>query len=133
MTATYVLTTSIGQVRLLIPDSNIVTPVFTDEEITAMLLMENSRVKRGAALCLETMASSEAYVQKAIRLLDLSTDGPKVAAELRARAKTLRGQDADDLTVEQAVSGEALFEVAEWPLGPPSARDYLDRRYWSGE
>ena len=127
---TYVLTEPTGQVRLLIPDT--VTPgIFSDEEIAALLLLEGSRVKRAAALALETIASSEAYTQKVIKLLDLSTDGAKVSDALLARALALRAQDAADLVNEDAADG-AGFEVAEWDLGPASQRDYLSRnaRLW---
>lgn len=127
MSFTYLLSTDVGKIRLLIPDTNPAAHVFEDEELEGCLALEGGRVKRAAALALETMASNEAYTQKAIKLLDLSTDGPKVAAELRARAKTLREQDAADGLAEDASAGHAGFEIAEWPLGPASARDYLAR------
>lgn len=95
-------TTDIGRVRLLCTDLDEVEPLFDDAHITAFLAMESGRVKRAAAQALETMASSEAIVSKAIRTLDLQTDGPKVASELRQRAKALREQDA-----EQADDGGA--------------------------
>lgn len=126
MAFTYSLATDIGKIRLLIFDANAVRYVFEDEELTIFLGMEASRIKRAAALALETMASNENFVQKAIRLLDLSTDGAKVAAEMRARAAILRKQDADDLVTEE-VDDSAGFEIAEWPLGPASHRDYIDR------
>jgi hypothetical protein len=135
MSFSYLTSTDVGKMRLLIPDTNPAAHVFEDEELDACLGLEGGRVKRAAALALETMASNEAYTQKAIRLLDLSTDGPKVAAELRARAKSLREQDAADALTEQTADGYAGFEVAEWPLGPASDRDYLERRgawgWWS--
>jgi len=88
--------------------------------------MEGGRIRSAAAMCLEVMASNEAYVQKKVRLLDISTDGPAVAAELRARAAELRKQD---LLEENAADGG--FEVAEWNLGTASRRDALERyRLW---
>lgn len=128
MSFTYLPSTDVGKVRLLIMDTNPAAHVFEDEDLIALLGMEGGRVKRAAALALETMASNEAFTQKAIKLLDLSTDGPKVAAELRARAKSLREQDAADVLTEQTADGYAGFEIAEWPLGPASDRDYLVRR-----
>lgn len=90
-------TTDVGRVRLLATDLDEVAPLFDDAQIEAMLDMESESVKRAAALALETIASSEALVSKKIRTLDLQTDGPAVAAELRARAKSLRDQaGADD-------------------------------------
>lgn len=89
-------TTNVGRVRLLVPDTDEDDLLFSDEQISAFLTVEGSSVRRAAAAVLETIASNEAMVSKKIRTLDLQTDGPAVAAELRARAKTLRDQDAAD-------------------------------------
>lgn len=86
-------TSSIGQVRLLIPDIR-ATQLFTDDQITAFLSLESSRVKRAAALALETMASDEVLIQKALSIGDLTTNGPSVSAALLTRCKELRAQDA---------------------------------------
>ena len=103
-------TTDIGMVRLLCTDLDEVDPLFTDAQITAFLSLESGSVKRAAAQALETMASSEAIVSKAIKTLDLQTDGPKVASELRQRAKVLRDQDA-----EQAGDGAAWgIEIVDY-------------------
>lgn len=90
-------TTDLGKVRLLIPDTDESNQLFSDAQITAFLTMEGGIVKKAAAAALETIASNEAMVSKVIRAQDLSTDGAKVAAELRARAAELRRQvDEDD-------------------------------------
>ena len=121
--------TSVGKVRMLVPDGDPDHAVFSDEEITAFLAMEGGRVKRAAAACLETMASSEAYVSKAVRLLDLATNGPAVAASLMARAAELRRQDALDEMSDEG--GNAGFEVSEWNLGPSSRESWIERhRIW---
>lgn len=88
-------TTDIGLVRLLCTDLSETEPLFTDAQIQAFLDLEGG-VKLAAAQALDTIASNEALVSKAIRTMDLQTDGPAVAAELRARAKTLREQAAVD-------------------------------------
>jgi len=88
-------TTKIGQVRLLIPDTNESLLLLTDEQIEAFLTLESDNVRLAAALALETIASSEALVSKKIRDGDLQTDGPAVAKELRERAKELRAQAAE--------------------------------------
>jgi hypothetical protein len=106
---TYDPTTDRGKVRLLIGDTDEATAdnqLFQDNEIDTFLSMEGSTVRLAAALALETMASSEAFITKRIRLLDLTTDGPAVAAELRKRAESLRSQEDED--------GE--FDYAEWVL-----------------
>ncbi|MEU7590633.1 hypothetical protein AB0A95_30625 [Micromonospora sp. NPDC049230] len=82
----------IGMIRLLITDTDEAFPLFTDEEIGALLAIEGGVVKRGAAAALETIATSETLIGKKITTQDLSTDGPAVAKELMARARSLRDQ-----------------------------------------
>ena len=99
MAFTYVLSTDIGKVRLLIPDRISSDFIFDDDEITAFLSVESSSVKRAAALALETIASDIAMVDKVIKLLDLQTDGAKTSDALLKRAATLRDQaDNEDIT-----------------------------------
>jgi hypothetical protein len=83
--------TDVGQVRLLINDT-FTEQVFSDEEIETFLFLEGDSVKLAAAQALETIATDEALTSKVIRSQDLNTNGPEVAAELRARAKILRSQ-----------------------------------------
>lgn len=88
---------SIDNVRLLIADlaSNPSDRLLSDEQVEAFLDLEDGDVYLAAAQALDTIATSEALVSKKIRTQDLSTDGPAVAAELRARAAQLRSR-ADD-------------------------------------
>lgn len=95
-------TTSVGQVRLLIPDTA-PTPypdldyIFADAQITALLGLFNGNVKRAAAQAKDIIATDEVLLVQVVRTDDLSVDGAKVAAELRAQAKSLRDQaDAAD-------------------------------------
>lgn len=78
-------------VRLLIADTDSANQLLTDGQLDQLLLLEGA-VKLAAAQALDIIASSEALVQKKIRTLDLQTDGPAVAASLRAHATTLREQ-----------------------------------------
>ena len=97
MAFTYDLTTDRGKVRLLCTDNIVAYEIFDDDDIDAFLSLESSVVKKAAALALETIASSEVLVQKRIRLLELTTDGPAESAELLKRAALLRAQaDADE-------------------------------------
>jgi hypothetical protein len=120
-------TTPQGQVRLLIND---VAPadsedrVFTDDEIDTFLALEGGRVKRAAAQALDTIATNEALCSKVLRSQDVQTDGAKLAAELRLRAKALRDQDDDD----DADDGTALEIVAFKPYGP-YVPELTERRY----
>ena len=123
MAFTYDLTTDVGRVRFLIPDRDEHNAFFQDNEIEYALTLEGS-VKRAAAQCLETQASDEAYVQKQIKLLDLSTNGPAVAKELRERAAGLRAQaDIDDLN-----DGSA-FDFAEMNVSDFAEREIVRNRY----
>lgn len=95
------MATPTEQVRLLIADVDTDNEILTDLQIAGFLEIEAGSVKRAAASALEAIARSEALVSKVIKTQDLSTDGAKVAAELRASAKDLRAQaetDEDDLT-----------------------------------
>jgi hypothetical protein len=100
--------TAIGQVRLLIPDTeqleNIANPdadaayIFDDHQIQAFLSLYNDNVKRAAAQAKLVLATSEALINKVIRTSDYNTDGAKLGAELREQAKALQQEaDKDDL------------------------------------
>jgi hypothetical protein len=88
--------TPLGQVRALIADVDESNLLLSDTQISAYLSIEHGRVKRAAAKSLEAIATSEVLISKKTRTLDLQTDGPAVAAELRALAKQLRDEDDQD-------------------------------------
>jgi len=95
--------TDAGRVRLLCTDTNSTYPIFDDDEISAFLSLNGSSVKRAAAGALRTIAASEVLVQKRIKLMDLQTDGPAEAAELRRLAKDL----ISEAEVDEAGDGDA--------------------------
>lgn len=116
-------TTPAGQVRLLAADTDEANLLLSDEQITAFLSLEVG-VKRAAAAALETIARSETLIAKKISTQDLSTDGPAVAAELRASAKALRDQaqkDEDDLQ-----DGDAVWAISVADFDPNAAY-----RWWT--
>jgi len=98
--------TAIGQVRLLIPDveqldnldnsSTAVEYLFSDAQIQALLSLYSDNVKRAAAQAKLILATSEALINKVIRTTDYTTDGAKLGAELRAQAKALQDEAAND-------------------------------------
>ncbi len=91
-----------GKVRLLISDIDAGDPVFQDDAIDAFLdIASDSNIKRAAAQALLVIAVNEVLVQKRIKLLDLSTDGPAEAEALRKLATQLRAE-ADDEEVDGA-------------------------------
>ena len=100
--------TAIGQVRLLIPDTdeleNLSDPeadaeyIFNDSQIQAFLTLYSNSVKRAAAQAKLVLATSETLINKVIRTADYNTDGAKLGAELREQAKALQQEaDKDDL------------------------------------
>lgn len=127
-TATYQLDTSIGVVRLLIPDNaDLTNTIFSDDEITAFLTLEDQNVRLAAAQALDTIAASETLTLKAISLLDLTTNGPAVSKELRARADSLRQQVKDG-----EGDDDDLFAIVENPVDTFSRRDWW-RNEWRRE
>ncbi len=103
--------TVVGQIRLLIPDveqlDNLADPlagvsyVFSDAQVQAFLTLYGNNVKKAAAQAKLVLATSEALINKVIRTSDYTTDGAKLGAELRAQAKQLRDEAAQDDLVEQ--------------------------------
>lgn len=84
------------KVRLLITDTNAEKQIFKNEEIDEFLAMNGDDVRLASADALETIATSEALTLKVINLLDLSTDGARLAETLMKRAEKLREQAKSD-------------------------------------
>lgn len=115
--------TTIGQVRLLIPDTeqldnldNAATTaeyLFSDAQIQALLSLYSDNVKRAAAQAKMILATSEALINKVIRTTDYTTDGAKLGAELRAQAKALQ----DEATADDLAESYETFIVA-----PPAVK-----------
>lgn len=95
---TYDPATPAGTVRRRISDVDEDNAVFTDDEIAAFLTDVDGNTWHAAASALEAIAANEVFVQKRIRILDLTTDGPAEARELRALAATWweRGDSEDE-------------------------------------
>lgn len=117
--------TAIGQVRLLIPDTeqleNPAAPeaeaeyIFDDHQIQAFLSLYSNNVKRAAAQAKLVLATSEALINKVIRTADYTTDGAKLGAELRAQAKQLQEEaDKDDLVDSYDSSFIVVPQTVKW-------------------
>lgn len=119
----YDLSTNEGKVRLLIADSRDDGHIYEDEELTTFLVLNAANVRLAAADALETMASNESLVQKKIRLLDVQTDGPAVAADLRKAAANLRA--LANAAIIKLGDLEPGFAVAEFPQGIFAEGEYL--------
>ncbi len=103
--------TEVATVRLLIADTHVdlTKRLLSDADLQSFVDLEGGNVKLAAAQALDTVASSEALVGKAIRTQDLATDGAKVAAALRAHAAELRQQ----VTSAGADSDAGYFEIVD--------------------
>lgn len=113
--------TAITMIRVRIRDIYADDPIFQDSELNIFLLLEARNIKKAAAMALETIAAEEALIQKVIKLQSLSTDGAKLAAELRENAKLLRQQAAAD--ADAIGANDTGFTVVEWPVDVFSARN----------
>ncbi len=112
--------TAIGQVRLLIPDTEQLDDpgtstvdaayIFSDSQIQAFLSLYASSVKRAAAQAKLVLATSETLISKVIRTDDLQTDGAKLGAELRAQAKELQ----DQAEKEELYDSYEEFEIVDF-------------------
>lgn len=74
---------------------------------------------RAAATALRTIASNEILVQKRIRFLDYSTDGPAEAEALRELAASL------EASADEHEGADAGFDWAEMVHNPFTYRDRL--------
>ena len=114
MVFSYLLTTDIGKVRLLISDSDVTSFHFTDDEITAFLTMASSSLLLAASYALESWAASLTDDYDAEKIGDYSYTNKK-AANKTALAKKYREEDAMkpyltwaemDLTAGSAITAE---------------------------
>lgn len=117
--------TAVGQVRLLIPDTeqleNTSNPeaedayIFDDHQIQAFLSLYSDNVKRAAAQAKLVLATSESLINKVIRTADYTTDGAKLGAELRAQAKQLQEEaDRDDLVDSYDSTFIVVPQTVKW-------------------
>lgn len=119
MAFTFDPSTDLGKVRLIISDTDTVTvanQMFTDASIEAYLSIEDGDVRLAAADALDTIASTQTLLLKAVTLGPIKTDGPSVAKALREHAQTLRGQ---------VYTLEPAFDIAEMVLNPASAAQVI--------
>lgn len=98
----------VSQTRLLINDVSETNPVFNDTEILAFLALNADAVRLAAAQALDTIAGNEVLCSKVIKDHDVTVDGAKVAAELRAQAANLRAQHAETL------EADGYFEIVDF-------------------
>lgn len=116
MAFTYDITSERGQVRLLITDTDHDNPIFQDNEIDFFLsntAVDGNDVNLAGAKALETIAASETLVQKKMKLLDITTDGPAVAKSLREAAALLREQSDSEVDIDVIEQNLNVFSARE--------------------
>lgn len=107
--------TDAGKVRLLISDIDSSNPIFQDDAIDAFLsIAQGGNIKRAAATALIVIASNEVLVQKRIKLLDLSTDGPAEANALLALARELKAEAEDEEVTGSFDWAEQVNNPGQW-------------------
>lgn len=120
------MATALETFRLLIADTDTTRPVLTDTEASGFLAMFGVTnpsydtwpiwsIRKAAAEALDAIATSETLVGKVIRSQDLSTDGTKVAASLRAQADRMRARADDEEYAAGEDAGLAVLEFNPWP------------------
>ena len=110
MAFTYVLTTDIGKVRLLIGDNDATSYQFEDDEITAFLTMASSDIYMAASYALESWASTLSASLKSEKIGDYSYTSETVANKI-ALAKKYASESA----------AKPVFEWSEFDLTAGSA------------
>ena len=112
MTVTYDLTTDTGKIRLIIGDKDILSPVFTDEELQMFLTAEGS-INLAAAAALEAWASSYAANADNERIGDYSY-AQTITNKMLALATRLRDTVANtpvmDIASIDLTAGSAITE-----------------------
>lgn len=132
-----------SQVRLLIADTDVLNPIFSDDEINQFLFMSSSSgiytssqffptsfgggyqgapvysVYRAAALALDTLGSLKARLAGVLKVLDVSVDLGKAAAALKAQAKDYRDLAAQD----------GSFAISEQVFDSFSARERVWKQF----
>ena len=111
MTLTYDLTTSTGQIRLIIGDSDISDAVFTDEEI-AFFYSTGGSVTLGAAMAAEAWAAKYATNATGETIGDYAYTF-KAVDNLLGLAKRLRDLADDSLTPAMDWAELDLIHVTE--------------------
>ncbi len=124
MSFTFDPTNAIGLIRTISGDKYEAAAFHSDEEIEAFLSLEDGDLKLASAQVLDSMASNEAVIQKQIKLLDLTTNGPAVAKALRDHATELRRQVDEEPAFDFAEQVNDSFSYREKILKDAIRRGY---------
>lgn len=117
----------VGQVRVLIPDlrkledlrdlRNEPRYLFADEEIEALLAVNNGNVKLAAADACDTIGMDKALQLLVLKTDDKQTDGAKLLSAIVGRAKQLRAQAREDEENNLCFDVvQPTFEPVDWAV-----------------
>jgi hypothetical protein len=126
LTWTFDPSTDLGKMRLLISDTDSSRQIMEDEDLQAFIAI-SGHYWPGAAMALDSIATNEVLTQKVLTIMGTSTDGAKVAKELRARAMQLRADFKNF-----GPTTELGFATAEMPDGAFSREEMLLKQYMRG-
>ena len=70
--------------------------VFSDDELTALLLMNHGNVYLAAADALDVLATNTARQMKCVTILDVTVNGQQSAAAIRESAAALRSRASEE-------------------------------------
>ena len=120
-------TSSVGQVRVLIPDlrkledlrdlRNEPRYLFTDDEILAFLAINNGNVKLAAADACDAIGMDKALQLLVLKTDDKQTDGAKLLSAIVGRARQLRAQAKEDEENNLCFDVvQPTFEPVDWAV-----------------
>lgn len=99
----YVLSTKVGKVRLLIADTAESSAIFEDEEIEAYLSMASNDINLAGAKALESICADKAKLAKKVKVGGYETE-THALADIMALATRLRNDSsqgqAETITIE---------------------------------
>lgn len=120
-------TSSVGQVRVLIPDlrkledlrdlRNEPRYLFTDDEILAFLAINNGNVKLAAADACDAIGMDKSLQLLVLKTDDKQTDGAKLLSAIVGRARQLRAQAREDEENNLCFDVvQPTFEPVDWSV-----------------
>lgn len=120
-------TSSVGQVRVLIPDlrkledlrdlRNEPRYLFTDDEILAFLAINNGNVKLAAADACDAIGTDKSLQLLVLKTDDKQTDGAKLLSAIVGRARQLRAQAREDEENNLCFDiVQPTFEPVDWAV-----------------
>ena len=120
-------TSSVGQVRVLIPDlrkledlrdlRNEPRYLFTNDEILAFLAINNGNVKLAAADACDAIGMDKSLQLLVLKTDDKQTDGAKLLSAIVGRARQLRAQAREDEENNLCFDVvQPTFEPVDWAV-----------------